>query len=113
MAGEFGKRNLNLLTKRYKLTLMLDQVETERMTILFDYPIKYIRLDARYYKEDTEAKVAFVKVIKDYCNDRDITLCGRYVDTKVDRSWAFSSGVKYIEGQIVQTIKGSVTQALK
>ena len=113
MAGEFGKRNLMVLTKKYNLTLMLDQVETERMTILFDYPIKYIRLDARYYKEDNEAKHTFVKLVKEYCYERDIVLCARYVDTKVDRSWAFSSGVKYIEGQLVQPIKSSVANALR
>lgn len=112
ITGTPGKRRLESLVKRYKLTLMLDQLETERTSLLFEFPIKYARVDLRYYQEKDVSKTTFIKFMSDYCKSQNITLCARYVNSKEQRTWVFANGIKYIEGDIVQKIKNTVLGAV-
>ena len=112
ITGTPGKRRLESLVKRYKLTLMLDQLETERTSLLFEFPIKFARVDLRYYQEKDVSKTTFIKFMSDYCKSQNITLCARYVNSKEQRTWVFANGIKYIEGDIVQKIKNTVLGAV-
>ena len=112
ITGTPGKRRLESLVKKYKLTLMLDQLETERTSLLFEFPIKYARVDLRYYQEKDVSKTTFIKFMSDYCKSQNITLCARYVNSKEQRTWVFANGIKYIEGDIVQKIKNTVLGAV-
>ena len=76
---------------------MLDQLETERTSLLFEFPIKYARVDMRYYQEKDTSKTTFIKFMSDYCKSQNITLCARYVNSKEQRQWVFANGIKYIE----------------
>ena len=112
ITGSPGRKRLETLVKKYKLTLMLDQLETERTSLLFEFPIKFARVDLRYYQEKDIAKTTFIKFMSDYCKSQDITLCARYVNSKEQRTWVFANGIKYIEGDIVQKIKNTVLGAV-
>ena len=112
ITGTPGKKRLESLVKKYNLTLMLDQLETERTSLLFEFPIKYARVDLRYYQEKDTSKTTFIKFMSDYCKSQNITLCARYVNSKEQRQWVFANGIKYIEGDIVQKIKNTVLGAL-
>ena len=112
ITGTPGKRRLEALVKKYNLTLMLDQLETERTSLLFEFPIKYARVDMRYYQEKDVSKTTFLKFMSDYCKSQNIILCARYVNSKEQRTWVFANGIKYIEGDIVQKIKNNVSSAL-
>ena len=113
ISGDLGRRTLIDLTEKYKLNIMLDNPETERMSILFDYPIKYVRLDGRYYKDRNQNKVSFIKVVNEYCKNQKINLCAKYVDAKEEKSWMLANGVRFIEGNIVQKAKSTLSAALK
>lgn len=113
ISGDIGKRNLEDLVDRFNLEVMLDQIETERMTMLFEYPINYIRLDMRYYLEKNESKKIFINILSEFCKKKKITLCAKYVDTKDERSWIFANGVRYIEGLVIQNIKFNLKNALR
>ena len=113
LIGDEGRKRLLELIEKYKLSLMLDNPETERLSVLFDYPIKYIRLDGRYYVDRSENKKQFIKIINDYCKGLKIDLVAKYIDTKEDKSWMLANGVRYIEGANVQTNKSNVNAALK
>ena len=112
ITGTPGKRRLESLVKKYNLTLMLDQLETERTSLLFEFPIKYARVDLRYYQDKDVSKTTFIKFMSDYCKSQNITLCARYVNSKEQRTWVFANGIKYIEGDIVQKIKNTVLGAV-
>ena len=112
ISGDQGRRTLIDLTEKYKLNIMLDNPETERMSILFDYPIKYVRLDGRYYKDRNQNKVSFIKVVNEYCKNQKINVCAKYVDAKEEKSWMLANGVRFIEGNIVQKAKSTVGAAL-
>ena len=113
ISGDIGRRNLIELQEKYKLNIMLDNPETERMSILFDYPIKYVRLDGRYFRDRNQNKVSFIKVVNEYCKNQKINLCAKYVDAKEEKSWMLANGVRFIEGNIVQKAKSTLAAALK
>lgn len=113
MTGGFGRKSLESLVKKYGLSLMLDQLETERTSLLFEFPVQYARVDLRYYQDKNTSKTTFIKFMSDYCKSQNITLCARYVNTKEQRSWVFANGIKYIEGDVVQKIKVTLENALK
>ena len=112
ITGSSGKHRVETLVRKYNLNLMLDQLETERISLLFEFPIKYARVDLRYFQDKSRSKTIFLKLMSDYCKSQNITLCARYVNSRDQKKWVFANGIKYIEGDIVQKIKNNVSLAI-
>lgn len=113
ISGEIGRMNLLSLVEKYNLKIMLDNPETERLSILFDYPIQYVRLDGRYYRDRSNSKLAFIKVIGDYCKKLKINICAKHINSRDERAWMLANGIRYVEGNFIQKAKSSVTASLK
>ena len=112
LTGERGRERLKELRNDFGIKILIDTPETERLSLLFDYPMDMIRLDGRYYRDRQVSKMKFVKLLSTYCKVDDITLCAQYVDTPEDKNWLSKYGVKYLEGQAIEPIKATVKTAL-
>lgn len=113
MAGSFGRSHLLPLVEKYQLQILIDNPETERLSILFDYPFKYLRLDNRYFVDRTENKKMFIRFLMDYCKKKNIDLCAKFIETKQDMEWMQTNGVRYLEGNYIQCAKKTVKAALE
>lgn len=109
MAGGFGRSHLLELIKKYNLDVMIDNPETERLSLLFDFPFKYLRLDNRYFVDRSDNKKMFIMFLMDYCKKKNIFLCAKHIETKEDMEWMLTNGVKYLEGSYIQNAKKTVS----
>lgn len=113
ISGNAGKKALDYIIEQYHLKIMLDNPETERMSMLFEYPLSFLRLDGRYYAQKDDKKTGFVKLMNEFCKSQNITLCAKNVETKEDRSWLIANGVRFLEGKYIQPLKTNVKAVLK
>lgn len=110
--GEVGLEGVTAL-KQNDIKIMIDGTENSGLKILTEYPITYLRFDARYYKENVKSTVSHLDMLTGYCKVQGIITTTEYVEnTKVARFFQ-THGVDLIQGPAVCEPKRTIYNAVK
>lgn len=93
--------------------IMIDNTENAGLRVLTEYPIDFLRFDARYYKEEDERKAAHLDMILGYAKVQGINTSALYVNTLKEAKFLLAHGVRNIEGDVVAAPVRMIHNAVK
>lgn len=103
-----GKEALTKAIMDYSLKLLLDNPEEEKLSVLFDYKLAYIRLDGRYYASGSSVKSAYLRIYADYARSQSIRVVVQNVQTDDEKNFFYKAGLSLMEGKIICSPKTKV-----
>jgi EAL domain-containing protein (putative c-di-GMP-specific phosphodiesterase class I) len=110
--GDVGLNAMNKL-KQNDIKIMIDGTENAGLKILTEYPISYLRFDARYYKETIKSTVSHLDMLTGYCKVQGIMTTAEYVDNTKTARFLQTHGVEQIQGPVVCEPKRMIYSAVK
>jgi EAL domain-containing protein (putative c-di-GMP-specific phosphodiesterase class I) len=110
--GDIGLENANTL-KQNDIRIMIDGTENSGLKILTEYPISYLRFDARYYKENVKSTVSHLDMLTGYCKVQGIMTTAEYVDNTKTARFLQTHGVEQIQGPVACEPKRLIYSAIK
>ena len=102
------KDKLNKIINDYGLKLLLDNPEEEKLSVLFDYKIDYLRLDGRYYEDKSSIKSAYLRIYADYARAQQIKVIMNHVSNEEELRFFKIAGLNFMEGKAIFPTKTKV-----
>ena len=93
--------------------VMLDGIENVSLKLLTEYPIEYLRFDARYFPESEQKRATFLDMIVGYANVQAIPTIAMYVDTIKEVQFFLQHNVGIIQGYAACEPKRQIHAAVK
>ncbi|MBO7177990.1 MAG: EAL domain-containing protein [Clostridia bacterium] len=97
----------------YGIKIMIDYGVDTGVHMLTDYPVDYLRIDARYYKESDVRRTALLDMLVGYCKVQGITTVASGVEDTKQAKYFLTHGVDVIEGFCTGEPKRTVLSAVK
>lgn len=97
----------------YGIKIMIDYGVDTGVHMLTDYPVDYLRIDARYYKESDVRRTALLDMLVGYCKVQGITTVASGVEETKQAKYFLTHGVDVIEGFCTGEPKRTVLSAVK
>ncbi|MBO5773679.1 MAG: EAL domain-containing protein [Clostridia bacterium] len=97
----------------YGIKIMIDYGVDTGVHMLTDYPVDYLRIDARYYKESDVRRTALLDMLVGYCKVQGITTVASGVEETKQAKYFLTHGVDVIEGFCTGEPKRTVASAVK
>ncbi len=110
--GKIGLDGIDEL-RGYGLKIMIDYGVDTGVHMLTDYPVDYLRIDARYYKENDVRRTALLDMLVGYCKVQGITTVASGVEETKQAKYFLTHGVDVIEGFCTGEPKRTVVSAVK
>ncbi len=93
--------------------IMIDGIENSSLKVLTDFPINYLRLDSRYYKESNKNSIALMETIINFCQFQGITSIISGPETSKEAKFYLNYKVEVVEGFAIGEPKRILYQAVK
>lgn len=110
--GYLGVSGINALKNKGAL-IMLDNAESASMRVLTEYEFDYLRLDARYYGNDSARRLAHLDMLTGYAAMQNILSTSINCEHPEDARVLLDHGVKIIQGDAVSRPMRLIGLALK
>lgn len=102
------KDKMNTYFKEKGLMIMLDNPEEDKLSLIFEIKLAYIRLDGRYYKNHCNQKTGFLRLYQDFARAHQILVSVNHVDDEGNRVFFKNSGLSIMEGNAILTPKNKL-----
>lgn len=93
--------------------ILIDGIANASMKILTDYPLNYLRLDSRYYKDTNKSSLVLLETIINFCKYQGITSIVSGPETIKEARYYLEFKCDAIEGFAITNPKRILFQAVK
>ena len=100
-SDEASVKRLYDLLNATNLRMMLDNVEEERLSMLFEFPLYYLRIDADYYQDKSVAQSSVLSMYSTFSKSAKIHLTVKNVNTEDQIKYFSKYGAKRFEGEAI------------
>lgn len=104
---------VNRYRENLHLKIILDNVESQNLSLTVAVHGDILRLDARYFNIKDEKYANLIKFYRDFCKSQGVKLAVKNVNDEKQLAFFTSYGVDYLQGSAVYTPKKSINTILR